>query len=131
MAKQFIFNLSVTVNDMVACDQMRAEIDSNAVITTPLEPDPLGIVCTTEIVIFNFTADLTAPEVTELGALLAAHTGVGIPSPNTLENLTVAELPTTGDPGDTFYVTDGVSGPGPAYFDGTVWRWYDDKSVVV
>jgi len=131
MATQFNFDLTETVNDMVACDQMRAEIEASGVIIVALEDDPLGVLCTKTIVQFNFVADLTAPQETELLALVQAHTGTGLPSPNSTENLTVATLPTTGAPGDTFYVTDGVSGPGPAYFDGAVWRWYFDKTVVL
>ena len=131
MAKQFEYAITQTVNDMVACDQMRAEIEANGVITEALEPDPLGVLCTPTIVQFNFTADLSNAAEAELDTIVSAHTGTGIPSPNTIENLTVAQLPTAGNPGDTFYVTDGVAGPGPAYFDGAAWRWYFDKSVVV
>ncbi len=130
MATQFDFDMTETVNDMVASDRMRAEVDANVVIVVALDDDPVGLLCTRTIVQFNFVADLTAPQVTELLALVQAHTGAGLPSPNSTENLTVATLPTTGNPGDTFYVTDGGSGPGPAYFDGAVWRWYFDKSVV-
>jgi hypothetical protein len=130
MAKQFDYPITDTVNDMVACDQMRAEIEASVTITTDLEYDPLGVLCSIETVQFNFVSDLDNAEVVELTALVAAHTGQGIPSPNSLTNLTVATLPTTGTPGDTFYVTDGVGGPGPAYFDGTDWRWYNDKAIV-
>lgn len=129
MAKQFDYPITDTVNDMVACDQMRAEIEASA-ITVKLENDPLGILCSIETVQFNFEDDLADPEVVELTTLVEAHTGQGIPSPNSLTNLTVATLPATGTPGDTFYVTDGVGGPGPAYFDGTDWRWYNDKAIV-
>lgn len=131
MAKQLEFDITETVNDMVACDQMRAEIEASAIITEQLEQDPLGVLCTPTIVQFNFKADLSAPAVTELAALVQAHTGVGLPSPNSLENLTVSELPTTGNPGDSLYVTNGVSGPGPAYFDGDDWRWYFDETIVI
>ncbi len=131
MTTQFDFDVTESVNDMVAVDQMRAEIEANGVIVVALDDDPLGILCMRTIVQFNFVADLPAPQQTELLVLLQAHTGAGIPSPNTTTNMTVATLPTTGNPGDTFYVTDGVSGPAPAYYDGSVWRWYSDKSVVV
>lgn len=130
MAKQFEYDITDTVNDMVACDQMRQEIEASVVITEQLDDDPLGILCTPTIVQFNFQTDLSAPSVTELTMLVEAHTGVGIPSADQLDNLTVAELPADGDPGNTFYVTDGNNGPGPVYFDGADWRWYSDNSVV-
>lgn len=132
MAKQFEYNLSDTVNDVVACDQMRAEVEASVTIVTPLEDDPIGLICTKTIVQFNFLADLSLAEQTELNNLVQAHTGVGLPSPNPLENVTVATLPTYNlNLGDSVYVTDGVSGPGPAYYDGVDWRWYFDKSIVV
>lgn len=131
MAKQFEYLITDTVNDMVACDQMRSEIEASVIITEGLEPDPFGVLCTPAIVQFNFKADLSNASEAELTAIVAAHTGVGLPSPNGFENLTVAQLPTSGTPGDSFYVSDGVSGPGPAYYDGIVWRWYFDKTVVV
>lgn len=129
MPKQFDYTITDTVNDMVACDQMRAEVESS--IPKGLEPDPLGIICTPTLVLFSFVDDLTPAEEVTLSGLVAAHTGVGILLPDTLDNLTVAALPATGSPGDSVYVTDGVGGPGPAYFDGVDWRWYDDGSVVV
>ena len=131
MATEFNFDLTLTVNDMVADDQMREEIETNGVIVETLRDLPVGIICTTTIVQFNFLTDLTAPQEAELLALVQAHTGQGLPSPNTMTSSTVGRLPATGVQGDTFYVSDGVSGPGPAYFDGAVWRWYFDKTVVV
>jgi hypothetical protein len=131
MAKQFIFDISETVNDMIACDQMYSEIDANVVIDIALENPPVGLICTQTVAQFNFVTDLSNIQETELLSVVQAHTGVGLPSANALDNLTVATLPSAGNSGDTFYVTDGVGGPGPAYFDGADWRWYSDGSVVV
>ena len=131
MATKLTFFLTETVNDVVACDQLRAEIQTSGVISVELADDPLGIMCTTTIVQIGFVEDLPDDEEPDLLSIIQAHTGEGIMSPDTLDHMTVAELPTTGMPGDTFYVTDGGSGPGPAYFDGSDWRWYSTGAVVV
>lgn len=127
--KTFMFNLDDTVNDVVACDQIRQEIDSSG-IAVPLLPDPNGVVCTKTVVIFNFLTALTAGGQSILAGIVAAHTGEGLLSPNTLESASVADLPDDGNPGDSLFVTDGNEGPAPAWFDGSSWRWYASGAAV-
>ena len=129
MAKKFQYNITDTVNDMVACDQIRKEI-ADGTIVPKLIPDPHGVVCTKLYAFFEFDADLSPAEELELDGIVGSHTGEGLPSADSQESLAVSELPTDGDPGDSFFVTDGNGGPAPAWFDGTDWRWYATGGIV-
>lgn len=131
MPSQFTYQITDTVNNMVACDQMELEIESDVTIVTALSEGSIGVMCTPSVVIFNFVSDLAQVEIDALTALVSAHTGVGLASPNNMDSLTVATLPATAEVGDSFYLTDGASGPGPVYYNGAGWFWYSDNSAVV
>jgi len=130
MPKNFEFPITDTVNDMVACDQIRFEIENEVDITATLLSDPNGVVCTKDRVFFNFDADLSVAGESALAAIVAAHTGQGLPSPNEMDALPVADLPYGLTVGATFYAADGNEGPGPVWYDGTDWRWYVSGGIV-
>ena len=112
-----------TINDMVAVDQIRLQI-ADSTISVALEPQPMGVMCDFTTVTFTFESDLTAPEVTTLDAVVAAHNGAGLFQLDTLEVVPKASLLaiTYAEQGWMAFVPDDVTGPAPAYYDGTDWR---------
>lgn len=130
MPSKIQYSITDAVNDMIACDQIRQEITGSS-IAPSLVADPNGVMCTKVYVFFEFDADLDPGEVSTLDAIVAAHTGEGLVSANSLEDVSVTGLPTTGlTPGSTLYATDGNEGPAPVWFDGTDWRWYASNGIV-
>lgn len=129
MPSKLQYQITDTINDMVACDQIRQEIESSS-ITPSLLADPNGVICTKEYVFFGFDADLDSGDVITLDGIVSAHTGEGLPSADSSESVAVVDLPTTGNAGDSFFVSDGNEGPGPAWFDGTDWHWYASGGIV-
>ncbi|MCK5643463.1 MAG: hypothetical protein KAJ19_21815 [Gammaproteobacteria bacterium] len=124
------YPLTETVNNMVACDQIRFEIDGDLTISANLLEGSNGVICTKQFVFFGFDSELTNLELSSLDSIVAAHTGAGLASANELEGVAVAELPTGLSPGSTFYVTDGDEGPAPAYYNGADWVWYASGNTV-
>jgi len=124
------YPITDTVNDMVACDQIRLEIEMEATILSTLLDDPNGVQCTKDRVFFNFDSDLSGAGVTALDGIVESHTGEGLKSPNELDEIAVADLPDGLSRGASFFITDGNQGPAPAWYDGTDWRWYDSKAIV-
>jgi len=129
MAKSFEYPITATVNDMVACDQIRKEIAEGAISPSLLD-GPSGVMCTKTLVFFSFDDDLNTTEVGELDSIVAGHTGEGLVSPDDLAPTSVIDLPVDLEAGASLYATDGNQGPAPVYFDGTDWRWFSDNTVV-
>lgn len=123
MAKIFTYRLTATVNDMVAIDQIRFQI-SDSSIAVLLEDQPAGVMCDFTTVTFTFEADLSTADVTTLDGIVAAHTGTGLFQLGTLEIVPKADLLaiTYAEQGWMAFVPDDVTGPVPAYYDGTDWR---------
>ena len=129
MATVFIYPLTDTVNDRVATDQLRLEIQDSA-IATALDPEPMDIACDFADVTIIFVSDLSAGDVTTLTGLVAAHTGDGLLQLEVLQVVIVADLPTYAVQGWMAFVSDEAGGPVPAYFDGTNWRRVTDGAIV-
>lgn len=123
MATVFTRPLSNTINDMVAIDQIRLQIADSA-ISVALEPQPMGVMCDFTIVTFTFESDLPNAEFATLDAVVATHDGAGLFQLDTLEVVPKASLLaiTYAEEGWMAFVPDDVTGPVPAYYDGTDWR---------
>jgi len=121
MAKVITYPLTDTLNDMVACDQIRQQIEGSAISVTLLE-QPEGVMCGFTEVTFSFDSDLSAGDVTILDGIVAIHDGAGLMGLDTLEVVPKASLPTYAQQGWMAFVPDDASGPVPAYYDGTDWR---------
>lgn len=123
MAKIFTYPLTDTVNDMVAIDQIRMQIEDSA-ISVALEPGVAGVICGFTTVTFTFEADLNNADVTELNAVVAAHDGAGLFQLDTLAVVPKATLLAIAyaQQGWMAFVPDDVTGPVPAYYDGATWR---------
>ena len=123
MARIFIRPLSDTINDMVAIDQIRMQIEDST-ISVALEPQVAGVMCDFTTVTFTFEADLSNAEVVTLDAIVAAHDGAGLFQLDTIQVVPKATLLaiTYAEQGWMAFVPDDVAGPVPAYYDGTDWR---------
>ncbi len=129
MTHILIYPLTDTVNDRVATDQLRLEIQDSA-IATALDPEPMDIACDFTDVTIIFVSDLAAGDVITLTGLVAAHTGDGLLQLEVLQVVIVANLPTYAVQGWMAFVSDEAGGPVPAYFDGTNWRRVTDGAIV-
>lgn len=123
MAQVFTYPLTDTINDMVACDQIRLQIESSIIVPGLLD-QPEGVMCEFTTVTFMFDADLSGAEVTILDAIVAAHDGAGLFQLGTIEVVPKATLLaiTYAQQGWIAFVPDDVTGAVPAYYDGATWR---------
>lgn len=82
-----IYDVSATLNNMVAMDQLKYQIEKDATITTDLISfDPIRVGFDPNGLQIEFVAPLAAPEKTALDALVAAHDGAGLTLQYSVQN---------------------------------------------